>query len=100
MFVAGAQMVDRQKTWQRLPALSSPLGNALGVERRKAKERENWPLGNESRSAGAGRRGFSCEAHAGAREEGGGRLGRSGLEKTGCGGGGVAFSAAPEPERS
>jgi hypothetical protein len=71
MFVAGAQMVDRQKTWQRLPALSSPLGNALGVERRKAKERENWPLGNESRSAGAGRRGFSCEAHAGAREEGG-----------------------------
>jgi hypothetical protein len=35
----------------------------------------------ESRS-GEERRGFSCEAHAGASEEGQGQLGRSGLEKT------------------
>jgi hypothetical protein len=60
------QMVDRPKTWQWLLALSSLLGNkAERVERRKAQETENWPLGNGSRSPGVGRRGLLLQGARG-----------------------------------
>jgi hypothetical protein len=59
-------------------------------------ERKNSPLGNESRSPGAGRRGLSCEAHAGAREGGGGRAARPvGVGEDGVlGGGGPGTNSA------
>jgi hypothetical protein len=75
------QVVCRQNTWQRLFALSLPLGDKVErVEPRK--EKENWPLGNESRSPGSGRRGAQLRGARGRQGGGGGRSAGSGLEKT------------------
>jgi hypothetical protein len=69
-------MIGRQKTWQWLLALSTPLGNeAKRVERRKEKEKGN----PESRS---GEEGAELRGVRGREGGGGGRFGRSVLEKT------------------
>jgi hypothetical protein len=54
------------------------------------KEKENWPLGNESRSPGSGRRGAQLRGARGRQGGGGGRSAGSGLEKTD----GLAVAAA------
>jgi hypothetical protein len=92
------KMVGRQKTWQRLLALSLPLGNkAEKVERRKGYGKENWSPGNEAGvqpgTGGGGWAQLSCEAHAGGEGEGG--RGRS-VTTTDCCGGSVAFVRRPE----
>jgi hypothetical protein len=89
--------MDRKKTWQWLIALSSPLRDkAERVERRKAKERKNWPLGNES---GVQARGGG--ASAARRTRAPGRRGKA-ARPVGVGEDGLRrrrrrrFSAAPE----